>query len=121
MQLFRETFLLFSLNLLDALLTIVWVRSGVATEANSLMAELLHIGDAPFLATKILIGTVAALVLIRWGNMKMARYGVAVALAVYISLMGVHLVTGLTALGYVSSNFAENIVEFSNAILAVFI
>lgn len=39
MNLFRQSFLLFSLNLLDALLTIVWVRNGVATEANYLMAK----------------------------------------------------------------------------------
>lgn len=102
MHLFRETFLLFSLNLLDAILTIIWVRSGVATEGNELMARLLDFGDFTFLAAKIAIGTVAALVLLRWGNRKLARYGLTLALAVYISLMGIHLVTGLSAFGYVS-------------------
>ena len=102
MQLFRETFLLFSLNLLDALLTIVWVRNGVATEGNQLMARLLERGDLTFLGAKIAIGTIAALVLLRWGNMKLARYGVSLAIAVYVSLMGVHLITGLSALGFIS-------------------
>jgi len=104
MQLFRETFLLFSLNLLDAILTIVWVRSGVATEGNQLMARLLERGDFAFLGAKIAIGTIAAIVLIRWGNVKLARYGVSLAIAVYISLMGVHLLTGLSALGYISTS-----------------
>ena len=102
MHLFRETFLLFSLNLLDAILTIVWVRNGIATEGNQLMARLLDSGDFTFLAAKIAIGTIAALVLLRWGNRKLARYGLTVALAVYISLMGIHVMTGLTAFGYIS-------------------
>lgn len=102
MHLFRETFLLFSLNLLDAILTIVWVRHGVATEGNHLMARLLDSGDFTFLAAKIAMGTITALVLLRWGNRKLARYGLTLALAVYISLMGIHVMTGLTAFGYVS-------------------
>ena len=91
MQLFAPTFLLFALNLLDALLTIVWVRTGVATEGNQLMAGLLDIGNGPFLGVKIAIGAIAAIVLYRWGNRPLARYGLAVALAVYIGLMGIHL------------------------------
>ena len=102
MHLFRETFLLFSLNLLDAILTIVWVRNGVATEANHIMARLLDSGDLTFLGAKIAIGTIAAFVLLRWGNRKLARHGLTVALAVYISLMGIHVMTGLTAFGYIS-------------------
>ena len=102
MHLFRETFLLFSLNLLDAILTIVWVRNGVAIEGNQLMARLLDSGDLTFLAAKIAIGTIAALVLLRWGNRRLARYGLTLALAVYISLMGIHVMTGLTAFGYIS-------------------
>ena len=104
MHLFRETFLLFSLNLLDAILTIIWVRNGVATESNQLMARLLDNGDLTFLAAKIAIGTITAFVLLRWGNNRLARYGLTLALAVYISLMGIHVVTGLSAFGYISKN-----------------
>jgi hypothetical protein len=103
MHLFRETFLLFLLNILDAILTIVWVRSGVATEGNHLMAKLLDMGDFTFLGAKIAIGTFAALVLLRWGNHKVAKYGVAVALVVYVSVMGIHLLTYLSAVGYMAS------------------
>ena len=108
MQLFQGTFLLFALNLLDALLTIVWVRSGVATEGNQLMARLLEIGDFTFLGVKVAIGGIAALVLFRWGDLKLARYGLAVALAVYIGLMGVHLFTGLSAAGIVSGHAIQD-------------
>src|SRR5215204_827798 len=119
MHLFRETFLLFSLNLLDAILTIIWVRNGVATEGNNLMARLLDTGDFTFLTAKIAIGTITALVLLRWGHRRLARYGVALALAMYISLMGIHLVTGLTAFGYMSQNTVENIQIFADGLLAV--
>src|SRR3982751_6212270 len=101
MQLFRETLLLFSLNLLDALLTIVWVRNGIASEGNQILAPLLETGDYTFLAVKLAIGTVAALVLLRWSNLSVARYGLTAALVVYVGLMGVHIFTGLSALGVI--------------------
>lgn len=104
MPLFHQTFLLFALNFLDAVLTIYWVRNGFATEGNHLMATLLDIGDMPFLAVKIAIGTVTAVVLWRWRKFRLAKYGLAVALAVYISLMGIHFLTGLSAFGVVSNN-----------------
>jgi hypothetical protein len=118
MQLFAPTILLFALNLLDALLTIVWVRTGVATESNQLMAGLLEIGNGPFLGVKIAIGAAAALVLFRWGNRPLARYGVAVALAVYFGLMGVHLFTGLSAFGYVSNSAMRDWAEWSGQLFA---
>lgn len=98
MPLFREVLLLFSLNIIDAALTIVWVRSGVAPEGNQLMASLMEESDLVFFGVKLLMGTLAAVVLLRWGNYKLARYGVAAALAVYIGVMGIHLLTFLTAI-----------------------
>jgi len=121
MHLFRETFLLFSLNLLDAILTIIWVRNGVATEGNHLMARLLDSGDFTFLSAKIAIGTITALVILRWGNRRLARYGLTVALAVYISLMGIHVMTGLTALGYISKTAFSDLQSLTDGLLAVFI
>ncbi len=100
MNILQKSFLLFALNLLDALLTLIWVRNHWATEGNQLMAGLLDIGDAPFLTVKLLIGAVAAYVFFRWGNFKVARYGLSVALVVYIGLMGIHFVTALSAMGY---------------------
>lgn len=117
MPLVAPTILLFALNLLDALLTIIWVRSGVATEGNQLMASLLDIGNAPFLGVKVAIGTVAAFVLLRWGTRPMARYGLAIALAVYGGLMVVHLFTGLTAFGYVFNNPINELTSYSGQLL----
>jgi len=120
MELFRGTLLLFTLNLLDALLTIVWVRSGVAPEGNHLMANLLDMGDFPFLVVKLSMGAVTAFVLLRWSYMKLARYGLSVALAVYISLMGIHFLTGLAAFGYVSNYPLEEFSRWSTEVIALF-
>lgn len=111
MQLLFQVGLLFFLNLLDAVLTIYWVRNGFATEGNHLMATLLDIGNVPFLLVKVAIGAVAAIVLWRWGKLKIAKYGLALALALYIGLMGIHIFTGLSAFGLLSDALMTN---FSN-------
>jgi hypothetical protein len=121
MHLFAPTVLLFALNVFDAVLTIVWVRSGVATEGNQLMASLLDIGNGPFLGAKVAVGAIAAFVLIKWGNRPLARYGLAVALAVYIGLMGVHLFTGLAAFGYVSNTLMEELGQLPGQFLAMIV
>ncbi len=102
MPLTTQTLLLFALNLLDAALTIYWVKNGYATEGNHLMATLLDIGIFPFLAVKIAVGAVASITLWRWGTYKIAKYGLATTLVIYICLMGVHLFTGLVSFGYIS-------------------
>jgi hypothetical protein len=121
MLLFRETLLLFSLNLLDALLTIVWVRNGIASEGNQLLAPLLEAGDYTFLAAKLAVGTVAAIVLLRWSDVPVAKYGLTAALAVYVGLMGVHLFTGLAAFGVIPHAEIETISHWSAGLFAVFI
>ncbi|HEY0459290.1 MAG TPA: DUF5658 family protein [Pyrinomonadaceae bacterium] len=117
MPLIHQTVLLFALNFLDAVLTIYWVRNGFATEGNQLMATLLDIGDMPFLAVKVAIGAVTAIVLWRWRKKRLAKYGLTVALAVYISLMGIHFLTGLSAMGYVSNTFVH---DFTKQIAGLF-
>lgn len=117
MHLINQIVLLFGLNLLDALLTIFWVRSGVAAEGNQLMAELLNIGNFPFLMVKVAMGAVTAIVLFRYSNTRLARFGLTVSLALYLGLMGVHLFTGLSAFGLVS----ERSIELSARLLALLI
>jgi len=118
---YSQTVLLFGLNLLDALLTIWWVRSGVATEGNQLMAELLNIGNFPFLAVKVAIGAVTVMVLLRYSERPLARYGLTVSLAVYLGLMLVHIFTGLSAFGVLSSNFAQTIMTIPSQFFAALI
>lgn len=105
MNLIREAVLLFSLNFLDALLTIIWVRNGEAEEANALMAVMLELGDLPFLLTKLAVGMFAAIVFICGSRTSFARYGISFAIAIYMSLIGIHVITGLAAFGFFSSIF----------------
>jgi hypothetical protein len=121
MSALAKSILLFSLNLLDAQLTILWVRSDVATEGNGLMAYLLDLGDAPFILVKILVGAFAAYVLYRFSRHKLARRGMTVVLGLYLALMGVHAATGMSALGWQAP---EQVIAFvgnlPNNLLALF-
>ncbi len=119
MQIPRQTFLLFVLNFLDAVFTIYWVRNGFATEGNHLMASLLEIGDMPFLMVKLLVGATAAIVLSYWGHLRVARYGLTLALVVYVGLMGVHLFTGLSAFGFISPETVNNISAWASNLFAL--
>ena len=118
MHLMNQIILLFGLNLLDALLTIVWVRSGVATESNKLMAELLDIGNFPFLAVKILIGAVTAYVLYRFASRPITKYCLTIALVVYGGLMGVHFLTGMSAFGYLPDSVMQGLAFASGHAIA---
>ena len=121
MSVLAKSILLFCLNLLDAQLTILWVRGGVATEGNGLMALLLDMGDAPFILVKVLVGAVAAYVLYRCSRYKTARRGLSLVLGIYLALMVVHAATGISALGY---HAPEKIIAYisnvSNNVFALF-
>jgi hypothetical protein len=79
----------FSLNLLDAALTITWHTGGQATEWNPCMGMLLDHSIPTFLITKLLIGAGAALIFHytswHWLSRKAAGYIVAI-LALVIAL-----------------------------------
>lgn len=94
-----KSLLLFSLNWLDAQLTILWLRLNVATEGNALMARLLEHGDLSFLAIKLTIGTAAAYILYRCAHLPLAKRGMTFVLMIYVALMFVHAATGCVALG----------------------
>ena len=90
--------LLFFLNWLDAVLTVLWVRINLATEGNALMARLMQYGDLSFIAVKVGIGLAAALILYRYASNPLAQRGLKLALGVYCVLMLVHAATGISAL-----------------------
>ena len=98
--------------------TLYWVHNGFASEGNQLMASLIDAGYVPFLAVKLAVGAVAAIVLWNWGNLRLARIGLSLALAIYVSLMGVHLVTGLSAFGFISEAVINDFAKFSQTFFA---
>jgi hypothetical protein len=93
--------LLFTLNWLDAQLTLVWIQLNVATEGNALMARILDHGELSFLGAKLLVGAFAAVILYRCAHLPMARHGLTIVLGIYVLLMLVHAATGAVALGLI--------------------
>ena len=102
MKLLRPVCVLFFLNLIDAVISIGWVRSGLAPEGNHLMAAFLDAGNLPFLAAKLGMGAVCCAVLLYGSEYKLAKVGVSIALVVYTCVMGLHVGTGLAAYGFLS-------------------
>lgn len=94
-----KSLLLFSLNWLDAQLTLLWLRLNVATEGNALMARLLEHSELSFLSIKLVIGALAAYILYRCAHLPLAQRGMTMVLAIYLALMFVHAATGCVALG----------------------
>lgn len=99
MKLLRPVCFLFLLNLIDAVVSIGWVRTGLAPEGNHLMAAFLDAGNVPFLAAKLGMGTLTCAVLLYGAEYRLAKIGVSVALVVYVCVMGLHVGTGLAAYG----------------------
>ena len=95
-----KSLLLFTLNWLDAQLTLVWIRLNVATEGNELMARILTHGESSFLGLKLLVGAFAAFILYRCAHIPLARRGMTLVLTIYVGLMFVHTATGCFALGW---------------------
>ena len=121
MSALAKSILLFGLNWLDAQLTVVWVRKGVATEGNGLMAHLLDLGDAPFIFVKLAVGAFAAYVLYRCSRYKLARRGMTVVLGLYLGLMVVHAATGMSALGWQApETFIAYLDNLHHSVLALF-
>lgn len=121
MSILAKSILLFCLNWLDAQLTVLWVRGGVASEGNGLMARLLEMGDVPFMLVKITIGGLAAYILYRCSRYKLARRGLSLVLGLYLALMVVHAATGMTALGWEApEKFVAFVCNLPHNVLALF-
>ncbi len=113
--------LLFTLNWLDAQLTILWIRLGVATEGNALMARILQHGDLAFLGAKLAIGASAAYILYRCAHLPIAKRGLNFVLGIYVILMLVHVATGCMALGWQTPIVVVDYVgSLPNAFLSLF-
>ena len=114
--------LLFTLNWLDAQLTVLWIRLGVATEGNALMARILQHGDLAFIGAKLAIGAFAAYILYRCAHLPIAKRGLNFVLGIYVILMLVHVATGCVALGWQTPVVLLGYVEsLPHALLSLFV
>lgn len=57
----KDIRILFLLNALDAVMTLLWISTGASTEANPLMAAILAHGAVPFLMVKLALGLVVCM------------------------------------------------------------
>ncbi len=119
MSALTKSILLFLLNWLDAQLTILWVRGGYATEGNGLMAYLLDLGNAPFLAAKLAVGGLVAYTLYRFSHLLVAQRGLRLALGLYLALMLVHAATGASALGFHAPEAVASVLHLPSKVLAL--
>ncbi len=79
------------LNLFDAFLTMIWVYSGLATEANPVMAEAMGHGPGPFLLTKVALVSLAVVLLWRNREALSARLALVPVAMLYAFVGGGHI------------------------------
>jgi hypothetical protein len=89
------------LNLLDAMFTLVYIRSGVATESNPLMDQALTASPVLFMIAKLGLVSLGVLLLWRLRDHRAARFGLVATSTVYMTLLVYHLsgVERMTTLG----------------------
>jgi hypothetical protein len=79
------------LNLLDALFTLVWVRAGLAREANALMRGLVNEHAVLFVVTKLGLVSLGSLVLWRRRTHAVAVVAIFSAFLAYYLVLLYHL------------------------------
>ena len=79
------------LNLLDALFTLVWVRAGLAREANALMRDLVNDHAVLFVVTKLSLVSLGSLLLWRWRTHAGAVVAIFGAFLAYYFVLLYHL------------------------------
>lgn len=84
----------FILNVLDGVMTLIWVFTGHARESNPVMDYLIWLHPAAFMAVKISLVALGALLLYRLRTNRLAVIGIFVAFIVYYAIVvGLHLST----------------------------
>jgi hypothetical protein len=78
-------------NLIDAMFTIIYIRSGLATEANPLMDGILAASPVLFMAAKLALVSLGVQLLWRLRDHRSARFGLFATSAAYMTLIAYHL------------------------------
>ena len=79
------------LNLLDAVFTLTWVGTGLASEANPFLHELVHAHPVAFVTAKLALVGLASLLFWRLRQRPLAVIGIFVGFLVYYALLLVHV------------------------------
>ena len=79
------------MNLVDAVLTMVWVRAGLAREANPLLDDLVSGNALLFVIVKLALVGLGSWLLWRCRSSPMAVVGIFVAFVVYYAILVEHV------------------------------
>jgi len=79
------------LNLLDAIFTIIYTRTGLAIESNPLMDKVLVSSPVLFMIAKLGLVSLGVLLLWRLRHHRAARFGLVVTSTAYVTLLAYHL------------------------------
>ena len=82
---------IFVMNVLDAFMTLVWVYTGRAVEANEFLAELVHRHPELFVLVKLLVVAFGSFLLWRSRKRPLAVVAIFVAFLAYYFLVIYHL------------------------------
>lgn len=82
--------LLFTLNMMDALLTIIWVRFGLAHEANPLMAVLVTDHAELFVLAKVSLVLAGSFIVWRFRRQPLAQRLLVVCILAYVFVVLLH-------------------------------
>jgi hypothetical protein len=79
------------MNMLDAIFTILYTRTGAATEANPLMGQMLSASPVLFMIAKLGLVSLGVLLLWRLRHRRTARFGLLATSSAYTMLIFYHL------------------------------
>lgn len=84
-----------AMNAVDAAFTAHWIGTGVATEANPVMAAAYAVSPAVFVVAKMAMACAGVAVLAKFGKRVAARAGMAVTSAAYAAVCAYHVAFAL--------------------------
>ena len=89
---------LFVLNFLDAILTLIWIQVGFATEANPVMDAVLKIHPGLFVLAKVAFVSACLGILWTARHKALARFCTVFGFSVYSLIIVYHVVGGVASL-----------------------
>ncbi len=92
------------LNLLDALFTLFWVKSGIAKEANIFLQDSINNNPTTFMAIKISLVSFGSILLWRFRKRIFAVIGIFVVFFTYYLILLYHLKHSTLMISWLSSN-----------------
>ena len=104
---------IFLLSILDAILTLAWIKSGLAIEANPFLAPFLEMGDCAFYGIKILITGAACIILYFNKHRALGSVIISATVIMYVLLTLYHF------LGAWASLYPEDIPKFIEKLVIV--